>query len=114
METVTVVNAAEETDGHGELKMRFNLVNAMRHLRLPDQSRTLWIDAVCINQNDSDDKSAQVKRIGQITRSPQRSLCGLAMKKTTLCVVSRLYRLLGTSSGTQSVIFVSVARRPHI
>ena len=38
-----------------------NLETALRHLRLPDRSRTLWIDAVCINQSDSIEKSHQVR-----------------------------------------------------
>ncbi|KAM5354688.1 hypothetical protein ACJ41O_001335 [Fusarium nematophilum] len=38
-----------------------NLDNALRHLRLPDRPRSLWVDAVCINQADSEEQSHQVQ-----------------------------------------------------
>jgi hypothetical protein len=34
-----------------------SLAGALRHLRLGDEDRILWIDAVCINQLDSEEKS---------------------------------------------------------
>ncbi|MCJ1438860.1 hypothetical protein MMC27_008250 [Xylographa pallens] len=37
-----------------------NLSIAMRCLRLANRSRVLWIDAICINQIDTDEKNAQV------------------------------------------------------
>ncbi|KAF2996747.1 hypothetical protein E8E14_001199 [Neopestalotiopsis sp. 37M] len=38
-----------------------NLYNALRNVRLPDRSRTLWIDALCINQLDNAERSEQVQ-----------------------------------------------------
>ncbi|KAK4216295.1 heterokaryon incompatibility protein-domain-containing protein [Rhypophila decipiens] len=39
------------------LKITANLADAIRHLRLPDQPRTLWIDQICINQQDMAERS---------------------------------------------------------
>jgi hypothetical protein len=35
-------------------------VAAIRRMRLPDEWRTLWIDAICINQSDLQERGAQV------------------------------------------------------
>lgn len=48
------------------LKIRKDLATALRHLRYPDRSRTLWIDAICINQADVEERGRQVKRMSQI------------------------------------------------
>lgn len=37
-----------------------------RYLRKPVRSRNLWIDAICINQNDEDEKAKQVASMGNI------------------------------------------------
>lgn len=37
-----------------------NLEMAMRHLRRPSDERTLWVDALCINQHDLAERSQQV------------------------------------------------------
>ncbi|KAI5357970.1 putative heterokaryon incompatibility [Septoria linicola] len=39
---------------------------ALRHLALPDKTRLLWVDAVCINQSDDTEKSKQVQRMRAI------------------------------------------------
>ncbi|KAK0641412.1 heterokaryon incompatibility protein-domain-containing protein [Cercophora newfieldiana] len=56
----------------GYLQVRANLDSALRHLRLPDRSRLLWIDAICINQEDLEDRSQQVCRMGSIFSLAQR------------------------------------------
>ena len=43
-----------------------SLYYALHHLRQPDQSRYLWIDAICINQEDLDERSQQVGLMRQI------------------------------------------------
>ncbi|OXV07873.1 hypothetical protein Egran_04363 [Elaphomyces granulatus] len=43
-----------------------NLECALRYLRHKESPRVLWVDAVCINQNDEDEKSEQVPKMGEI------------------------------------------------
>ncbi|KAK3389853.1 heterokaryon incompatibility protein-domain-containing protein [Podospora didyma] len=49
---------------------RPSLALALRHLRYKGRSRRLWVDAICINQNNLDERAAQVKIMREIyTRS---------------------------------------------
>ena len=43
-----------------------NLFSALRHLRRPDKPRILWADALCIDQDDVEEKTQQVQIMGQI------------------------------------------------
>jgi hypothetical protein len=43
-----------------------NLECALRYFRYKESLRVLWIDAICINQNDLDEKSEQVLIMGEI------------------------------------------------
>ncbi|KAK4445456.1 heterokaryon incompatibility protein-domain-containing protein [Podospora aff. communis PSN243] len=54
-----------------KLRIRQNLASAIRHLRYPDRPRTLWADAVCINQADMDERAAQILRMADIYRLAQ-------------------------------------------
>jgi hypothetical protein len=47
----------------GELRIRANLGIALRRLRHKDKDRVLWIDQVCINQQDLVERSEQVKHM---------------------------------------------------
>ncbi|CAF9926748.1 hypothetical protein IMSHALPRED_007032 [Imshaugia aleurites] len=49
-----------------------NLAIALPYLRYKDRVRTFWIDAICINQDDVDERSRQVKRMGDIYRFADR------------------------------------------
>lgn len=44
----------------------FNLYSALCRLRLEDETRVLWIDALCINQTDLDERSQQVQLMRNI------------------------------------------------
>jgi hypothetical protein len=46
--------------------IRRNLWDLLQHFRLPHQSRTLWIDAICINQSSIPERNAQVRIMGRI------------------------------------------------
>jgi len=43
-----------------------SLYNALHHLRLPDKDRVLWVDAICINQKDPDERASQVEMMTDI------------------------------------------------
>ncbi|KAH8595398.1 heterokaryon incompatibility protein-domain-containing protein [Bisporella sp. PMI_857] len=43
-----------------------NLECALRYLRYRESSRVLWVDAICIDQNNPDEKSEQVPMMGEI------------------------------------------------
>lgn len=45
-----------------------NLATALQHLRLASAARTVWADAICINQEDLAERSRQVLLMGDIYR----------------------------------------------
>lgn len=57
--------------------VRLNLFHAMRRMRLVACSRTLWIDALCINQEDLEEKSVQIPLMGSIYSHASRVLVWL-------------------------------------
>jgi Heterokaryon incompatibility protein (HET) len=48
------------------LEIGQNLAGALRHLRHETETRTLWVDAVCINQQSMTERSTQVTRMTSI------------------------------------------------
>ncbi|PMD22488.1 hypothetical protein NA56DRAFT_533517, partial [Hyaloscypha hepaticicola] len=48
------------------LGITHNLAIALYHLRHSKKSRVLWIDAICINQDDDVERSAEVLEMGSI------------------------------------------------
>ncbi|KAG4435709.1 hypothetical protein IFR05_008795 [Cadophora sp. M221] len=54
-----------------------NLEVALRHLRYEQDSRRLWVDALCINQNDPIEKQTQVKLMCEIYPAADKVLCWL-------------------------------------
>jgi hypothetical protein len=52
-----------------ELHIHGSLDVALRHLRLKDSPRTLWTDAICINQANTSERSSQVAMMSQVYES---------------------------------------------
>jgi hypothetical protein len=50
----------------GVIMVTGNIVGVLRRFRLTQQPRTLWIDTLCINQSDLEEKSQQVSIMGDI------------------------------------------------
>ncbi|KAI1270067.1 HET-domain-containing protein [Xylariaceae sp. FL1019] len=64
----------------GCLEIRQNLAQALRYLRRKDDMRTLWIDALCINQEDDQERSEQVVRMHQIYCNASRVVAWLGLE----------------------------------
>ena len=62
------------------LEIASSLYHALNHLRYQDASRFLWIDAICINQRDLEEKSHQVRRMTTIYRRAKQVVCWLGEK----------------------------------
>jgi hypothetical protein len=49
-----------------EFEIRENLHSALLHFRFPTSSLTLWVDAICLNQDDVQERNHQVKEMGRV------------------------------------------------
>ncbi|TVY71201.1 Heterokaryon incompatibility protein 6 OR allele [Lachnellula suecica] len=69
---------------HQKFFIRSNLFSALRGLRNPETPIVLWIDAICINQEDDDEKKSQVAMMEDIYRRAEKVLIWLG-EPTNLC-----------------------------
>ena len=81
----------------GTFPIRPNLHAALNQLRFSDRPRRLWIDAICINQDDSGEKNAQVSLMAEVY-SRATSVCvwlGEASEDSNLALnfISRIVNL---------------------
>ncbi|KAK4678298.1 hypothetical protein QC764_306350 [Podospora pseudoanserina] len=62
---------------------------ALRHVRLPNTERYIWVDTVCINQFDNLERSHQVQLMPMIYATAQRVLVYLGEDKPERSMISR-------------------------
>lgn len=78
-----------------------NLHEALQHMRLPDEDRILWIDAVNIDQDNVQERGHQVKQLRDIYKEAERVIIwlGSATHDTdcTMVSVQQFYRRLVTA-----------------
>jgi hypothetical protein len=65
------------SSAEGSIKVTKDLGDALRRLRLPDQPRYLWVDAVCINQSDDGERGHQVRLMRKIYKRTESVLIWL-------------------------------------
>ncbi|KAE9369831.1 HET-domain-containing protein, partial [Stipitochalara longipes BDJ] len=63
-------------NGH-ELEITNNLKAALLQLRLETKDRVLWVDAICINQEDLKERSEQVQMMREIYSKAKRTIVWL-------------------------------------
>jgi hypothetical protein len=91
-------------NGHKQL-IHQNLYEALQTLRRPHESRLLWIDAICIDQNNTAEKSQQVKIMGTIFAKAQRVLIWIGQREDK-CLCGEF--TLSSSSETISEVFAGI------
>ncbi|SMY20751.1 unnamed protein product [Zymoseptoria tritici ST99CH_1A5] len=92
---------------HGALfPVTMNLESALRHLRDKNDPRTLWIDAICINQNVTDgredkERHGQVRMMGQVYTIATRVIIWLgAGDKTVVHAIKSLQAIVASEAET--------------
>lgn len=74
--TIRCQDGTVETSA-GSLAIGANLATALLVYRLPDRPRRLWVDAICIRQDDLLERHDQVRMMGDIFRNATQVLCWL-------------------------------------
>lgn len=94
------------------LRITPNLRDALRRFRLPSDSRRLWVDAVCINQKDEEEKGKQIPFMDVIYRGASAVLVWLGNYPTqAACLrsIAAYARRVGKERGPDS----RVGRQEH-
>ena len=68
-----------------------NLARALRYLRSSDQPRTLWVDQICIKQQDDTDKEKQVRHMGEIYSKADNVIAWLGEANEDTATVWKLF-----------------------
>ena len=74
-----------------------NLAVALRHLRYRHQPRTLWFDAICVNQKDLAERSQQVQLMGSIYGSAAQVIAWVGPKTHDSSLALTVLQAIGTS-----------------
>ncbi|CZR65662.1 uncharacterized protein PAC_15562 [Phialocephala subalpina] len=75
-----------------------NLAAALSHIRKPDRLITLWVDAVCINQEDNLERSHQVSIMAVIYSKAEYVVAWLGVAADHSDKAMDLYSTIGTQS----------------
>lgn len=82
-EAVNVIPEAMKGTVDGEslaaetLSVRKNLASALRRLRYTDRPRTIWVDAICIDQGNTTERNRQVQRATVVYEEARRVIVWL-------------------------------------
>lgn len=75
-------NPVAITVGDTSLEVTQNLATALGFIRGSWAPATLWVDAVCINQDDDREKETQIPLMGRVYSSAEATICWVATDPT--------------------------------
>ena len=77
--TIEILQEASEYGGEAgqQLAITNNLARALQRIRFKDRPRTLWIDAICINQNDPVERALQVNFMQSVYKNAEKTVVWL-------------------------------------
>lgn len=77
----TSENSAEILVNNQVLDVAWNLYDALYHLRLSEKDRYLWVDTVCIDQSNNEERGHQVRLMGSIYQEANSVLIWLGCSR---------------------------------
>ena len=91
-----LLNVLDDRCSTSTISIMQNLATALPYLRLKDRERRLWIDAICINQQDLNERSSQVKLMSAIYRQAEVVTLWLGLADADTEKAYKLLASLGT------------------
>jgi Heterokaryon incompatibility protein (HET) len=88
-----------------------NLEAALRLLRHTGGDRIMWVDAVCIDRENFQERSQQVRQLGQIYKQPQQVIIWLGPGTSTSDMTINGIEMLAKDPNLHCL---STAKGPHI
>jgi len=76
-----------------------NLHSALLHLQLEDRERILWVDALCINQSDTDERAHQVSRMRKIYAEASSVVVWLGKESDSMNTALDIISMLSSNEG---------------
>lgn len=83
-------------DGDEVLRITPSLAAALRRFRYASALRWIWVDAICINQQDDAEKTMQIPLMGKIYRRASRVMVWLGDRVQDTDLLHQTKRLVGT------------------
>jgi hypothetical protein len=90
-----VTASVQDENGNSQFNVTTNLELGLRHLRFEKEARTLWVDALCINQLDIEERNSQVRQMRGIYLSARRVVVWLGEEgnaKVAMAFCSKMQR----------------------
>ena len=95
-ETIHIVSVESEPRTM-VLKVTESLLTALRNLRYAKESRRLWVDQLCINQGDTEERGAQVSIMGEIYNKATCTVVWLGVQSKDAKLMNDMYNEFSTS-----------------
>ena len=94
---------------HGlRLDVTINCALALQYLRHKDQTRTLWVDAICIDQTNVAERNQQVRIMGDVYEMAQRVLVWLGLRGSVsdlaITLLKDFEKVIGEDSAKQDAL----------
>ncbi|KAI1114305.1 heterokaryon incompatibility protein-domain-containing protein [Nemania sp. NC0429] len=99
------------------IRVTSNLYSALLWLRKPTEDRLLWIDALCINQDNLEERGHQVNTMSQIFSRARSTLVWLGAETRSARGVLSLLRLQGDRSAEKDLVgfnFADVSSKRYL
>ncbi len=91
--------------GYKTLYITRNLAEALPYLRYKGKPRVLWIDAICVNQTNLEERSRQVTRMVNIYSKAARVIVWLGFEsENTSAAMNCFQEIVSTSLWAMNVV----------
>ena len=90
------------------MEVTTSLHTALTYIRRPDSARLVWVDAICINQSDDDEKSSQVAIMRHIYSAAQSTLIWLGEEANGSSAAFQLIRDILRAAELDKVLGIEI------